>query len=451
MQSSQSRKHLPLLISGAVIILVAGIVALLMYAGSSQATDHKPGGVDAQTAFARDIFSDTFGYSGPEDDSIPVTDIEDLLDPISVDRPIICAGETIHAKVQPSNPELDLRYSIGGQPGKEAVLQFDEPGEYTITAIGRKGATGIDYKRISIRVLPPNDENCAGRSFLQLSALPSKAEDGAVDFQVSLGSQKAMLHDLAWEFGDGSGANTGSTPHVRHNYSARPQDSYTSTFVVTVRGRDAAGRTLEARTTVGFLNTLYYARLSDHRQMPVNFDRFPQAKGGSYESTADFTNIEKNDVYMKEAEVHIYDCALERPPRIVKVPVSQVLDDMAFASGVRGERRVRIPASMIREDECQAGLALTGHDTEGNTVNALLNFELRVPPEVTAESGRYGKVRIEDPQLQARVAHASKLLGRDVIGGEDLERLERQGAFEEIDRQVAERLAQEQAQAETKK
>src|SRR5690606_38918228 len=84
-------------------------------------------------------------------------------------------------------------------------------------------------------------------------------------------------------------------------------------------------------------------------------------------------------------------------------------------------------SDLVQKDECQVRVELSGTNDVGQTVRAYLALDVRVPPEVKPDSGKYGRVRIEDSKMAAKIARATKLLGRDRITPADIERLEKQG------------------------
>ncbi len=419
------RKHQLALGLAAALTLVVAIGILL----SSRDDDSRP------PAYGRPV-GDAFQSGDLNDEekrlveqlgpNVHLVRMKPLLQELSVEKPRVCPGEDVLLRAVERAPLQSLRFVIMGEIGPFAVVRWNVPGEKKLFAVAREYNEGIDYKMGTVTVLEGDSPECAQRPQIVLEAKLSTLSDHADLHIVQVRGLGSKLR-LFWDFGDGSKAE-GADRFVRHNYFGRREDGYASSYLVSVRAVDEAGREARARASVSFINTHYLARLTGNPIMPVQYNRFPTRTASGFETVVQFANIEPESVRLAEASVGLVPCRPGEIQTTTRVPADRLLGEALIPAARRHATRLRLPESLATS-ACQAVIEFSSADTtpDGRTIRAFVNLELQPPESAPGPNAAFGRVKVDDPVLNDELAQATKILGRSTITPEDLELLRKQG------------------------
>lgn len=357
-----------------------------------------------------------------------------LIGDVFVDKPKACLDEDVLISIQALPGHAEASFNVEGKFGNTLIVRpsVEERETFWIVAAHENWR---DFRKIEVEVLPEDDARCLHAPAATIQATPSKWSAERYDIQVVPLRNLGKIVDVAWSFGDGDTAS-GAT-RVEHDYGSRPQTSQTSSFVVKAEVVDEDGRKAVARSSVSLANRHYQAReLGGTRTLPVSNQRFPDGdRQGPF--AASINNIESDPVRFETAKVRLRSCDGSGQDIEQIVPANAVLNVVELPPGQLAEAEITLDADWIGGDVCRVDVTVTGDTVPARTgmptdrgglnlspVSASFSFDLGMPKTVAAGGNpEFAAVPVDDPQLEARLLTALKLLGTNHITDEQLQEL----------------------------
>jgi hypothetical protein len=198
-----------------------------------------------------------------------------VIEEVVLDKRSVCFNEDVQVTVKAHAGGLDdafLRYRVAGEEGPVVSLRrlamggMPERGGYQVTVSGRDGT------QVSVPLPELEVKDCRLPHEFELVHALEPGTDGVVRFTASpVGFNPNIDEVLAkgadptprfepvryvWTFGDGTTAET-TEGTVTHDFSARPQGTRYSYFLVRCEAFDAEGRSLGASKSVELANPAF--------------------------------------------------------------------------------------------------------------------------------------------------------------------------------------------------
>ncbi len=368
------------------------------------------------------------------------TPTEPVIDEIRVDPPVVCDGDeaivTVRAHM-PGGDDRALHVAVDGVRGSPApVVIRVEPSGKTRPVVAV--VVGPDDKATTAPV-PVEARTCAPRRRLEVGAhtLVNAPDDWemtarVLDVPTRDGRRPRLpisdVRSYQWTFGDGTRDET-PTPTVTHSYAGRSQDRRYTTMLVRVEAVLADGSRVAGHQALELANHAY-ASLHDRDLVRLEGrfrTRFAERRpGGALEQVLTISHIADRPVAVTEVIAR----ESYRDGRGVlehAVPVKDVLGAPEVPAGRGLETTLRIAA-----DADPALLFVTyllrGQAADGKPALGSLTI-MRPTPIPTADQ----HVAVTDPQLVRKIEAARKILGKPFVTGEEIARLEREGAFDTLE------------------
>ena len=358
-----------------------------------------------------------------------------VIDAIDVEKAAICEGEqtlvTVSAHTPGHRDDAYLHYAIAGEPGRAVAIRGrrDDPAEgepppRLVRVFGRNNAV-TEAPLPEIRV---EDCRVARRVHVIARLLPNREHDFELHAQIVDVTAKRRMRPVRalWSFGDGTTAESAS-PVIEHSYADRRQDALYSQFLIQVEVIGDDGERAVGRTSLQLLNAAFehLAYRGVVRLSTALTPRFPV--------------LDAAGVVSQRVRVWHHHGA--------PVALTAVL------------RRVQLRDGSARDAERLDPAALLGTSTlTGAGVEVALRLDTRAEPEATAveyvlegfsadgwpATGAFTLMRppdaptrensqpVTDPLLRARIVRARERLGKAFVTDEDLWRLEKEGAFDDL-------------------
>ncbi|HRZ28189.1 MAG TPA: PKD domain-containing protein [Spirochaetota bacterium] len=341
---------------------------------------------------------------------------------VVLEKETACVDEDVEVYVEASNPagaDSNLYYQIGTEPGNPGIVRFSEQGAQTFNVIV-KDFTGanIDTREVSLKIV-----ECGERPVLSFSFGYSGANQEIIEFEITDREGLSGNCAYAWDFGDGKTLST-NRAFVSHDYRARKQDRYISSFSVQVVARDAKGKTARARQTVTIPNVHYVSNQMGHPSVPVRYDRFPEIKGNAYSVKVTMTNIYDEEIQFTNAKVKFNSCTPGSVATEEEAGISSLLKRSVIPPQGSIDETISIEDSLIPEDTCVVGIEFTG--TLGSGKNVKASVYLDIPPR--GDNVPANAEKVMDDAMIEKLNRAEKILGKGKpITPDDLEQLEREG------------------------
>jgi hypothetical protein len=443
---SRSRRGALVIAALAALVLVV-IVALWPKAGKAPPAepDDSPASEESRSAAAPPARTATPGVVVLPHDEEPAPVIDDIV----LEKTEVCAGEEnlVTVKAHTVNgTDGWLHPSLDGQAGASVpiTLWLDDDGKvvgtHFVSVFGR-GNTLTSVPLPSYRV-----KNCQPYRVVHVRATLEPNTFGLFDLQASIvslpspgrgvtsvGPRQLTPVSYAWSFGDGETATT-REPFASHDYGGRPQTAEFSSFVVRVDVRGSEGDVLTGRTALTLPNDGY----RDLAQkgvvgLMISVDpRFPRLDdSGRVVQKVRLWHIMPAPITIERATKTVYyrRGVGQSPPN--EVAVESVLGTTTIPPGREGIVTTAVLDTTAEPDTFSITYDLTGKAADGHPVMGAFSI-LVPPPKPTAQNSR----AVNDPLLKAKILAARRILGQDVVNGEDLKQLERRGAFAELTAQM---------------
>lgn len=359
-----------------------------------------------------------------------------IIDEITLEKTELCEGEenlvTIRAHTPDGVDDAYLHYSIPGRgtgaqiPVRHYVSDDDETPDppMKVIAFGRNNvATEVELPPVTIRECRPSHN-----LFIQHRVTPNTEAElelyaRIIDIAAGAPFEPVLFR---WSFGDGTTAETDS-PVVTHDYGQRPQDTHFSQLLIGCEAVAADGETVRGRLSVELSNPSF-----EHLNykgivtlLVIREPRFPEMDGrGVVAQGFHVWHHHPQPVIIRRVlrEDHLANGATRGPRDVPVTPVLGATDipregiDVALALD-----------TVADPDTVQQTYTLLGESVDGYPVHGVLTV-MRPPPKPTKQNSR----PVTDKYLQAKILRAREILGQAYVTDEDILRLEKQGAFDDL-------------------
>ncbi|MGC4069438.1 MAG: hypothetical protein QM784_33260 [Polyangiaceae bacterium] len=351
-----------------------------------------------------------------------------VIDSIALEKTEVCYGEenlvTVSAHTLDQSDD-ELHFNIGGHSGRAVPLVLfpqDEgsPEHRTVTVFGR------DNVEITVPVPSYRVKDCGPRPLVVIEYRARANRPDEFDFLARTVGPTALptFEYFDWDFGDGQAERT-SHPRAVHSFRARPQTSAYSQFLVRVTAVEKSRERQVGRVALQLLNRAYQTR-KQRGVVVIEADyepRFPvrDSRGVVRQSVRLFhhedTSVSVDRLYVEKQFV-----GTASSTKLDERPIESVLPSSTIppGDGLRFELELDTEAE---PDTFGLNYVVTGR---AGALAARGGFSLLRPP---AAPTRESHVPVYERAFKARIIHARKVLGREYVTDEDLEDLERRGAF----------------------
>jgi hypothetical protein len=360
---------------------------------------------------------------------------EPIIDTVTVEKSRVCVGEenlvTVTAHTPGGTDDAFVQAHVGGIIGGQVPVRGRRPetetDEPTMVSV-----SGRDHT-ISVAEVPQfTVEECVvPRQVLVKHRLLANTTDEIELFARvrNVGATDTLeVQRWEWDFGDGTHATT-TSPIAEHDYAGRAQDALTSSFLVTATAIGPDGAKLVGRASVTLVNRAF--ELLAYKQMIMIETRL----------TPRFVEVDAAGVARQGVAVwHRY----EAPVQVTRLVRTRWLDGGSTSLppeeldpiAVLGTDRL-LPGQAIQlartlDPRETPNAAFDFYLVEGRSddgISATGGFTVMAPPPLpTPEDNE----PVTDPMVAARIMKAMAILKKQNVTDEDLYRLEREGAFADL-------------------
>ena len=233
-----------------------------------------------------------------------------------------------------------------------------------------------------------------------------------------------------WDFGDGSDATT-KLRTVEHSYEDRPQKTRISSFLIHVRAADAAGVELLGRHSLELRNDAFEVlHTKDVVLISTELNpRFPvMAADGRVTQRVRVHHAYDQPVTLDKVAVQRFrdnEHGVEEV-QTTDVDPRQILGTNVIPPG-RG-----IEATAVFDARAEPQTKLVTFDLHGKSADGIRasgQYSVLRPPELIPQEERE---IVTDPRLKAAILAARSKLGRDEVSLDDMVRLKREGALDDL-------------------
>lgn len=411
------KRHKWLLLVVGSVILIAGIIALRGGGKKEAPAENEP---QAALSFYQNLFSSIGGENTPDPSKVPTFEVErvNFIKKVQV-KQTVCVGEDFEVKVTARDPEgrdKDLIYKVGTKVGNPVIYRYLAEGSHELVVTVR------DFKRIDTQTVTVKAIKCADRPIVYLRAglHPMRPEEG--EFEVLKAEGLSGKCTYVWDFGDGSSKTT-SVGYATHNYFAREQTRFHSTFIVSVTVSDEKGQSATAKASIDFPNTQWISAQMGNASIPMSYNRFPVKRGDGYVVDVNMKNIYREQISFGEATVEYVPCDTSLQTESREYGAGALLSQTVLAPNETASATLTIARSIMPKSTCNVTVRLKGATQSGKQLAT--NMYLTIP--ATGEDLKKKGVVIDDPELDRKVQKAKKILGKDFVTTDELRTLEKEG------------------------
>ena len=414
------KKHKWTLVAVGSILLI-GLVLVLRGGGEKESAlaDKDPA---SAMNFYMNLFSSSDGKPDIDPSKVDTFEVErkNFIRKVHLEKETVCAGDDFEVRVDARDPdgrEKDLVFKVAEKVGNPVILKYYGEGTHDIVVTVR------DYTRIDTKTVTVNVVNCPDRPLVFMKAVPHPMRPDEGEFEVIKLEGFSGRTSYLWDFGDGSTKKT-DTGYATHNYFAREQKRFHSTFTVKVTVTDEKNASATARATIDFPNVQWISSQMGAAAIPISYNRFPVKKDGSYTVDVNMKNIHNESISFGDAEVEYISCDSDRPAEVRAYGAGALLSQTSIAGNAVANSTLTLAGGMMPKSNCNATIKLKGSTQSGTAVNATLY--LTIP--VSDEDLKYKKHQVvEDPELDRKIQQAKKILGKDFVTVDELRTLEKEG------------------------
>jgi len=414
------KKHKWTLLAAGSVLLI-GLILVLRGGGEKESAlaDKDPA---SAMNFYMNLFSSSDGKSDIDPSKVDTFEVErrNFIRKVHLEKETVCAGDDFEVRVDARDPdgrEKDLIFKVAEKVGNPVILKYYGEGTHDIVVTVR------DYTRIDTKTVTVNVVNCSDRPFVFMKATPHPMRPEEGEFEVVKMEGFTGKTSYLWDFGDGTTKKT-ETGYATHNYFARDQKRFHSTFTVKVTVTDEKNTSATARATIDFPNVQWISSQMGAATIPISYNRFPVNRDGAYTVDVNMKNIHSESLSFGDAEVEYVSCDSERPPEVRAYGAGALLSQTSIARNAVANSTLTLAGGMMPKSTCNVTIKLKGSTQSGKAVNAALY--LTIP--VSNEDLKYKKHQVvEDPELDRKIQQAKKILGKDFVTVDELRTLEKEG------------------------
>ena len=286
---------------------------------------------------------------------------------IGIDKDPICAGQDFQVKVIANNidgSDTELSYRIGNRAGNPVVIRYNKAGERAIHVFVRNLQQNVDHKRITVSVI-----DCPGVPTVQLKAYLSSKRADEAEFKVVKKSGLGENCKYTWDFNDGTPAKETATGFIVHNFGKRDQQSFSSTFTVSVTVTDEELNSASGRATITLPNIHWLSTKMGFPIIPFIYNRFPEESGSLYEVPVTIKNIYKEEIEFKDADVEFRSCISGKEKETKTYSTGTFLPTNAIPAGAIIDDTISFTKSQIPESTCGMLMQFKGTLKSGENGN----------------------------------------------------------------------------------
>lgn len=414
------KKHKWTLLAAGSVLLI-GLILVLRGGGEKESAlaDKDPA---SAMNFYMNLFSSSDGKSDIDPSKVDTFEVErrNFIRKVHLEKETVCAGDDFEVRVDARDPdgrEKDLIFKVAEKVGNPVILKYYGEGTHEIVVTVR------DYTRIDTKTVSVNVINCPDRPLVFMKATPHPMRPEEGEFEVVKMEGFTGKTSYLWDFGDGTTKKT-ETGYATHNYFARDQKRFHSTFTVKVTVTDEKNTSATARATIDFPNVQWISSQMGAATIPISYNRFPVNRDGAYTVDVHMKNIHNESLSFGDAEVEYVSCDSERPPEVRAYGAGALLSQTSIARNAVANSTLTLAGGMMPKSTCNVTIKLKGSTQSGKAVNAALY--LTIP--VSNEDLKYKKHQVvEDPELDRKIQQAKKILGKDFVTVDELRTLEKEG------------------------
>lgn len=363
-----------------------------------------------------------------------------IIDEIILEKGQVCAGEenlvTVRAHTPGNKDDRYLHYMVVADTGASVPVRLEANEDESagtarkIIVFGRDGtATSAELPSYPIMDCKPQ------RKLILARALRANTE-GTFTFTARITNVLATAPMDApvvynWEFGDGTTAQT-EVPTVEHDYSGRPQETLYSQLLVSCEAIASDGEILLGRTSLELMNVAFeeVSKKGAVKLMVELTPRFPVISGdGVVEQQARIWHHRAGMVTVKRITVTRNSRSEKIKPHTEEVDVEATIGTRLIPPGgiiTRVFLDTKNDADLYSIDYTLEGVSEEGWMAHGN-------FSVMRPPDrPTRETSQ----PVMDAFLKAKIVRARELLHQEFVTDEDLDRLDREGRFDDLKAQA---------------
>jgi hypothetical protein len=362
-----------------------------------------------------------------------------VVEAISVEKTEVCSGEDNLATVRlaggyVNDPNIRIMMPSLGVAGAQMPFQLHlnrdnmQPPEMPeVVVFSRDGILA------TVKIPPVTVKDCTPGPSLVIEATIVPNTSATYVFTATVrnsGPTPFQPVEWRWDFGDGADDTT-KTRTVEHSYEDRPQKTRISAFLIHVRAVDAQGVEVLGRYGLEMRNRAYEAlQVKNAILLSTELNpRFPvMSADGRVTERVRIHHAYDKPVTIQKVFMQRFRHNQQGREEIQEVEVDpgQILGTNVIPPGPG------IEAVATLDTRAEVGTGLLTFDLRGRSIDGIRasgQFSVMRPPELIPREQRE---IITDPVLKAEILEARKLLGRDQVNDDDLMRLEREGAFDNL-------------------
>jgi hypothetical protein len=408
----------PLLVIGSVVLI--GVIILFRGSGKKES----PGEEEMPSAmnFYLNLFSSQGGEPDVDPSKVQTFEEErvDFIKRVILEKDTVCVGEDFEVKVLARDHEgrdKDLIYKVAHKIGNPVIMRYSSEGAHEIVVTVR------DFKRIDTKAVTVNAVKCEDRPIVHLKAGPHPMRPEEGEFEVF---KKEGLGDKCtyfWEFGDGN-TKTTNVGYATHNYFARDQKRFHSSFVVKVTVTDENRKSATARSSIDFPNTHWISANMGNASIPLSYNRFMVMKNGVGRVDVSMKNIYDEALSFSDATLEFTSCDSGRQTESRHAGASTLLSQTSIMQNAVANAMFTLGDELMPRSTCNVTVKLKGSTQGGKPVMAIMYLTIPVSREDLKLKTHQV---IDDPELDRKVQKAKKILGKDFVTTDELRTLEKEG------------------------
>jgi hypothetical protein len=406
------------------IALLAGLLLFLAVRSPDSRSASAPAPVDQTTPSPR-----RSDRAVPPQQLLAAT--EPVVEEITVEKTEVCSGEdnlvTVRLAGDHQNDET-IQITMPGNGGAGRQMPFilgltvakQQPAMPEVVVSGRDGALAT----VKIPTVTVKDCTPGPSLSVEVALVANTSATFALTATVRNPGPTAFkpVH-WHWDFGDGRDATT-KVRTVEHSYEDRPQETGGSSFLVHVRAADAEGVELLGRHALDVLRS--------KNVVVINTELSPRlpmiAADGRVTQRVRIHHASDQPVTLERVEVQRFrdnEQGVEEM-QTTDVDPRQVLGTHVIPPG-RGIETTAVFDTRAEPRTKRVAFDLHGKSADGSRASG--QYSLLRPSEPSPQAEHEV---VTDPQVKAAILAARKKLGRDEVSLDDMVRLKREGALDNL-------------------
>jgi hypothetical protein len=364
-----------------------------------------------------------------------------IIDRVILEKTEVCAGEenlvTVVAHTEGNREDQYLHYHTGTMTGVAVPLRAHlpskdqpEPEKYQVTVFGRNNVQ-VQVPVPYFKVLDCRPER---NLFIQPRLLPNAIDEFELFARIQEVEPRSAFKPVKWiwKLGDGT-TKTTSEPLVTHAFVRREQDSHYAQILIECTAVSQEGGKVMGRLPLQLMNPnfedfafkgIVSIRVSLTPRFPVvGDDGSVEQQGFAWHSYPGNVLVEK---ITRRFNYRVTDGGNPADTGSDTVSVTEILGTSMI--GPEGLEIPRLRLDPSREKELfSVDYLLEGQTEDGWPAQG--TFSIMRPADLPT---RDQHVPVMDPELRAKILKARELLGKEYVTDEDLFRLQKLGAFQDL-------------------